>query len=259
MVAAAGKSGYLYGLSRDLYGVFFKTPVTRIENVDAPLTAQGTRFLPGAQGGTNWYGPSYSPPLNALFVPTIDWGITIRLAAAETLKARAPQTLHRFCQWFGEQDPQRFGHITAVDADSGKVIWTNDTDTPMVASVTPTAGSLILTADTKGKFYPIGRDERDCSAEEGFGRSHWRRRGYLHARRNSVCGGRGRHEEPHRLDRRESRSFASRSTKAVSLSEIATFWTLERMLSRVLLCMTVVGMMITCARIQCAHGGIPND
>ena len=151
------------------------------------------------------------------------------------------------------------GHITAVDADSGKVIWTNDTDTPMVASVTPTAGSLILTGDTKGKFYPIGRDERDCSAEEGFGRSHWRRRGYLHARRNSVCGGRGRHEEPHRLDRRESRSFASRSTKAVSLSEIATFWTLERMLSRVLLCMTVVGMMITCARIQCAHGGIPND
>jgi alcohol dehydrogenase (cytochrome c) len=35
------------------------------------------------------------------------------------------------------------------------VIWTYDTDTPMVASVTPTAGSLILTADTKGNFIAL--------------------------------------------------------------------------------------------------------
>src|SRR5438067_5768512 len=73
MVAVAGKNGYLYGLSRDLKDVFFQTPVTRIENVEAPLTAKGTRFLPGTQGGTNWYGPSYSPALKAVFVPTIDW------------------------------------------------------------------------------------------------------------------------------------------------------------------------------------------
>ena len=45
MVAAAGKNGYLYGLSRDLKDVFFQTPVTRIENVDAPLTA-GRNALP---------------------------------------------------------------------------------------------------------------------------------------------------------------------------------------------------------------------
>ena len=61
MVAAAGKNGYLYGLDRDLKNVRYTVPVTRIENVDAPLTKEGTRFLPGAQGGTNWYGPTYSP------------------------------------------------------------------------------------------------------------------------------------------------------------------------------------------------------
>ena len=47
MVAAACKNGYLYGLSRDLKTELFKTPVTRIENTDAPLTKEGTRFLPG--------------------------------------------------------------------------------------------------------------------------------------------------------------------------------------------------------------------
>jgi alcohol dehydrogenase (cytochrome c) len=55
---------------------------------------------------------------------------------------------------FGDQDPisARRGHITAVDADSGKVLWKYDADTSMVASVTPTAGGIVLTGDTKGNF-----------------------------------------------------------------------------------------------------------
>ena len=86
MVGAACKNGYAYGLSRDLRDELFKTPVTRIENTQAPLTKEGTRFLPGTQGGTNWYGPSYSPTLNLMFVPTIDWATTIKLGGPETLK-----------------------------------------------------------------------------------------------------------------------------------------------------------------------------
>ncbi len=154
MVAVAGKNGYAYGLSRDLKDVFFKTPVTRIENVEAPLTAAGTRFLPGTQGGTNWYGPSYSRPLNALFVPAIDWGTTIKLADPQTLKHDPPKPFIGSANGFGVQDPtdQKFGHITAIDADSGDVRWKYDTDTPMVASVTPTAGGILLTGDTKGNF-----------------------------------------------------------------------------------------------------------
>jgi alcohol dehydrogenase (cytochrome c) len=154
MVAAAGKNGFVYGISPDLREVFFKTPVTRVENVDAPITPEGTRFLPGTQGGTNWYGPSYSPPLNALFVPTIDWATTLKLGGPENLKHDPPNPFIGSANGFGDQDPndQRFGHITAVDADSGKVLWRYDTDTSMVASVTPTAGGVLLTADTHGNF-----------------------------------------------------------------------------------------------------------
>jgi alcohol dehydrogenase (cytochrome c) len=154
MVAVAGKNGFLYGLSRDLHDVYFKTQVTRVENADAPLTQEGTRFLPGTQGGTNWYGSSYSPPLNALFVPTIDWATTLKLGGPESLKHDPPQPFIGSANGFGEQDPkdQRFGHISAVDADSGKVLWRYDTDTSMVASVTPTAGGVVLTGDTHGNL-----------------------------------------------------------------------------------------------------------
>jgi len=148
MVSVAGKNGYLYALSRDLREAFFQLPVTRVENADAPLTAEGTRFLPGTQGGTNWYGPSFWPPLNTLFVPAIDWGTTLKLAAPDSLKHDPPKPFIGSANGFGEQDADRHGHVTAVDADSGKVLWKYDTDTPMVAALTPTAGDLLLTGDT---------------------------------------------------------------------------------------------------------------
>jgi outer membrane protein assembly factor BamB len=89
-----------------------------------------------------------------LFVPTIDWATTVKLGGPETLKKESGKPFIGSANAFGDQDPkdQRFGHITAVDADSGEVRWKYDTDMPMVAAVTPTAGGLLFTGDTKGNF-----------------------------------------------------------------------------------------------------------
>nr|WP_249815720.1 MULTISPECIES: PQQ-binding-like beta-propeller repeat protein [unclassified Bradyrhizobium] len=83
-----------------------------------------------------------------MFVPTIDWGTTLKLAAPDTLKHEPPKPFIGSANGFGEQDPERFGHITAVDADSGNVVWKYDTDTPVVAALTPTAGGVLLTGAT---------------------------------------------------------------------------------------------------------------
>ena len=51
-----------------------------------------------------------------------------------------------------EPQDQQFGHITAVDADSGTVLWNDNSDAPMLASAMPAAGEVLLTGDTKGTF-----------------------------------------------------------------------------------------------------------
>ncbi len=154
MVAVGGKNGFLYGMDRKLSTVLWQTPVTTISNVDAPLTAEGTRFLPGTQGGVNWNGPAYSPLVNALYVNTRDWGTMVKLGGEETLEYTAGKTFLGSSNEFGEDDPpsKQSGWLTAVDADDGHVLWKYHATKPLCAAVTPTAGGLVLTGDLDGNF-----------------------------------------------------------------------------------------------------------
>jgi len=152
MVAVAGKNGYLYGLSRGLKEVYFKVPVTAIANEGAPLTAAGTRFLPGTQGGVEWNGPAYSPVLNALFVNAVEWATIIKVAPAESLKYTPGKLFVGSANGFGDSDKERSGWLTAVDAETGRTLWKYHASEPLLAAVTPTAGGLLLTGDLEGHF-----------------------------------------------------------------------------------------------------------
>lgn len=146
MVAVGGKNGYLYGLDRDLSKVEFQVPIDTIKNVKAPLTAAGTRFCPGTQGGVNWYGPAYSPQQNALYVDSIDWCTMIKLAPPGSFKRVYGKPFVGSTNGFGHSDPKRrSGWIFAIDADTGKVLWRHHTPLPAVASLTPTAGGILFT------------------------------------------------------------------------------------------------------------------
>ncbi|HEY3414066.1 MAG TPA: PQQ-binding-like beta-propeller repeat protein [Armatimonadota bacterium] len=155
MVAVGGKNGYLYGLDSKLNLVRFQVPVTRHINVNAPITAEGTRFAPGTQGGVNWNGPAYSPLQNALFVNTRDWATTVKLGGPETVDTHdVGKPFVGSSNGFGQDDPpsEQSGWLTAVDADSGKVRWKYRDTMPLAAGVTPTGGGLVLTGDLRGNL-----------------------------------------------------------------------------------------------------------
>jgi alcohol dehydrogenase (cytochrome c) len=152
MVGVGGKNGYLYGMDRDLKSILYQVPVCTITNAEAPITAEGTHFMPGTQGGVNWNGPAYSPVANLLFVPARDAGCVVKLGGPESLQFKEGQPFIGSANAFGDDDTKQSGWITAVDADSGEVRWKYHAKKPMVAAVTPTAGGLLFTGDWEGNL-----------------------------------------------------------------------------------------------------------
>lgn len=164
IIAEAGKDGRLYGIDRASGRITYRTPITTIENADAPMTAAGTRFCPGVQGGVEWNGPAYSPRTNTLYVGAVDWCTTVKVAPASKLedKRGIPWTGSAVLKEpFGVMDPlaHRRGWLTAVDAQSGNVRWRYASKSPLVAGVTATAGGLVFAADLSGNVMAF--DERD--------------------------------------------------------------------------------------------------
>ena len=158
LVIAAGKDGHVYGTDRATGRRVFATPVSTIENIDAPLTGRGARFCPGVNGGVEWNGPSYSPRTNMLYVGSIDWCTTLATYSADQPgKLRGKESL----PWtgssslrapFGANEQARRGWLTAIDADDGSIKWRYASPTPLIAGVTATAGDVVFTGDLDGNI-----------------------------------------------------------------------------------------------------------
>jgi alcohol dehydrogenase (cytochrome c) len=154
LIAQGGKDGYLYAIDRERGTLLYRTRVTHIENVDAPLTSEGTRFCPGVNGGIEWNGPTFSPTTNAFYVNAIDWCTTVKVAPVSELEGKnglpwtgSSQLRHPF----GVQDSVSAGWLTAIDAETGAVGWRYRSPTPLVAGITSTAGGLVFTGDLRGE------------------------------------------------------------------------------------------------------------
>jgi alcohol dehydrogenase (cytochrome c) len=162
LLVVAGKDGHVYGIELASKRRRFATPVTTIENVDQPLTAKGTRFCPGVNGGVEWNGPSYSPLTNALYVNAIDWCTTVKVAPPAKLEGKdgLPWTgSAELKKPFGIPDSTRRGWLVALDADDGSVRWRYASPTPMVAGITATAGGLVFTGDLNGDVLAFDADD----------------------------------------------------------------------------------------------------
>lgn len=148
---AGGKDGYLHGIDIASGKVAWKTPVTTIENTEAPLTVEGTHFCPGATGGVLWNGPAYSPDTNLVYVNSLDWCTTLKMDPNLPV-FEAGKTFLGSADAFGVHDERKAGWLTAVDADTGAVRWRYESSAPMLSGIVVTSTGLVMTVDLDGNF-----------------------------------------------------------------------------------------------------------
>jgi alcohol dehydrogenase (cytochrome c) len=150
LMSTVGKDGILRVIDRETRKRLFETPVTTIENVDAPVTNKGTHACPGVLGGVEWSGPAYHPGVNVLVVPAVDWCGTY--SVSDTIRFVPGQN---YLGGDVQLDSASQGWVTAVDAVSGKVRWRYRSPRPMVGAVTATAGGLIFAGELTGDLIAL--------------------------------------------------------------------------------------------------------
>jgi len=165
LMAVSPKDGHLYGFDLADNKLLYRSPVTRIENVEETFAVdKDVHFCPGAGGGEEWNSPGYDPLNNLIFTGDVDWCTTVKLQTKEEIAAAPlgqPWTGERSLNPFNEfgkftrADGVWAGWLYATDADTGVWKWRLKSNYPIIGAVTPTAGGLVFFGDSGGNFYAI--------------------------------------------------------------------------------------------------------
>jgi PQQ-dependent dehydrogenase (methanol/ethanol family) len=147
-VAQAGKTGWVYVLDRATgHPIRRSDPFVPQANLFARPTRDGVRMLPGANGGSEWSAPAYSPETGYLYVLGLHQPMLYKVKP-EPLR---PPAFWLGGAFYGNGEPQ-YGLFSAVDLATGRIAWQDKLADPMIGGALATAGGLVFTG-TKDKQF----------------------------------------------------------------------------------------------------------
>jgi alcohol dehydrogenase (cytochrome c) len=148
-VVHAGKTAWVYVLDAATGKLIRRTEnFTPQENMFALPTPEGTRMLPGANGGSEWSPIAVDPKLGYAFVTGLHQPMHYITHNAPWEKGRL---------WLGSAfvaipGEEQWGTYTAINLADGKVVWQNKVPQPMMGGALATAGGLTFTGEGNGNF-----------------------------------------------------------------------------------------------------------
>jgi len=149
VVVHAGKTAWVYVLDAATGKLVRRTDnFTPQENMFALPSAQGTRMLPGANGGSEWSPIAIDPRLNYAFVAGLHQPMNYITHNAPWDKGRL---------WLGSAfvaiaGEEQWGTYTAINLATGKIAWQQKVPQPMMGGGLATAGGLTFTGEGNGNF-----------------------------------------------------------------------------------------------------------
>lgn len=148
-VIHGGKTGHIYVHDRrDGRLIRFSEAMVSQEGLWTLPTAQGARMSLGANGGVEWSPMAVNPNLRLAYAVNLEQPMTYHVEAAAYPGGKL---------WLGGAfknipGEEQFGNVTAVNVDTGKVVWKARTDQPMIGGALATAGNLVFAGEGNGWF-----------------------------------------------------------------------------------------------------------
>jgi PQQ-dependent dehydrogenase (methanol/ethanol family) len=149
VVVHAGKTGWMYVLDAETGKLVRRSDAfVPQENMFALPTPEGTRMLPGANGGAEWSPIAIDPTTNLAFVAALHQPMHYKVHNAPWEKGRL---------WLGSAfvaipGEEQYGLYSAIDLKTGKIAWQNKVPQPMMGGALATAGGLTFTGEGNGNF-----------------------------------------------------------------------------------------------------------
>ena len=148
-VIHGGKTGHIYVHDRSNGNLIrFSEPMVSQEGLWTLPTKEGARMSLGANGGVEWSPMAVNPGLRLAYAVNLEQPMTYHVEAAAYPGGKL---------WLGgafknSVGEEQFGNVTAVNIDTGKVVWKARTDQPMIGGALSTAGNLVFAGEGNGWF-----------------------------------------------------------------------------------------------------------
>lgn len=146
-VAQASKVPWVYVLDRRTGAPIRRSAMyLPTKNLFVPPNDSGVMIMPGTLGGTDWSPTAYDPKSGWLYLAS---------NVLPMLYKKAPEPLRRGAQWWGGSvagaTSGTSGLISAIDLNTGKLVWQTPTVMPLLSGVTVTAGGVLFAGLTDDK------------------------------------------------------------------------------------------------------------
>ncbi len=144
-----GKTGIVYVHDADDCSLIrFSEPMVPHEDLWVLPTPEGSRMLPGANGGVEWSPMAINPDLRMTYAINLHQPMTYHVESTPYPEGKL---------WLGGAfkvipSEQQWGNVTAVDYDSGDIRWKVKTEQPMIGGILATSGGLLFTGEGNGQF-----------------------------------------------------------------------------------------------------------
>ncbi|NIR44421.1 MAG: PQQ-binding-like beta-propeller repeat protein [Gemmatimonadetes bacterium] len=148
-VGHAGKTGWYYVFDIETGEILNRSEnFVPHENLFALPTAEGTRMLPGANGGAEWSPQAYHPGTALAYVLALHQPMHYKTHYSPYEKGEL---------WLGSAfvaipGEEQWGRLVAVSPETGEVVWQHDTEEPLIGGALATAGGLVFFGENNGNF-----------------------------------------------------------------------------------------------------------
>jgi alcohol dehydrogenase (cytochrome c) len=148
-VLHAGKTGHVYVHdAKDCSLIRFSEAMIPQENMWVLPTKDGSRMLPGANGGVEWSPIATDPALGMAYALNLHQPMNYFVDSSPYPDGKL---------WLGGAfkvipTEESWGKLVAVDYNTGKVKWSVKTPQPMIGGALATAGGLVFAGEANGEF-----------------------------------------------------------------------------------------------------------